>query len=61
VVNPRSSYRGAIRVDGGDYFTTPRCQWDPDSLEESPFDVEHLKRVRGNADEAAGATKTEEH
>lgn len=53
VVNPRASYTAAIHVYGGDYFATPRSQWDPDTLTEQPFDVEHLKRVLADADQAA--------
>ena len=55
VVNPRASYTAAIHLYGGDYFATPRSQWDPDTLAEQPFDVEHLKRVLAEADEAARA------
>ena len=56
VVNPSGSYTAAIHVYGGDYFATPRSQWDPDTLAEQPFDVEHLKRVLDEADQAAKAT-----
>lgn len=55
VANPRASYTAAIHVYGGDYFATPRSQWDPETLAEQPFDVEHLKRVLADADEVAGA------
>lgn len=54
VVNPCASYTAAIHVYGGDYFATPRSQWDPDTLVEQPFDVDHLKRVLDEADRAAG-------
>lgn len=53
VVNPRVSYTAAIHVYGGDYFATPRSQWDPATLVEQPFDVQHLKRVLAEADETA--------
>lgn len=53
VANPRASYTAAIHVYGGDYFATPRSQWDPNTLTEQPFDVEHLKRVLAEADQAA--------
>lgn len=56
VVNPRRGYTGAIHVYGGDYFDTPRSQWDPDTLEERPFDVEELKRVLTATDEASRVT-----
>jgi hypothetical protein len=38
-------------VYGGDYFATPRSQWDPQTLEETEFDVEQVKRVLLDADE----------
>ena len=53
VVNPQASYTAAIHVYGGDYFATPRSQWDPGTLTEQPFDVERLRQVLAEADEAA--------
>ncbi len=53
-MNPRSTYTAAIHVYGGDFFDTPRSQWDPDTLTEG-FDIAHLKRVLSEADEAARA------
>ena len=52
VVNPRRSYTAAIHVYGGDFFATPRSQWDADTLMEEPFDVANLTRVLAEADEA---------
>lgn len=53
VVNPRATYTAAIHVYGGDFFATPRSEWDPETLEERPFDVDHLTSVLAAADEAA--------
>ena len=53
VTNPQRSYAAAIHVYGGDYFATPRSEWDPDTLTERPFDVEHARRVLTEADEQA--------
>jgi predicted metal-dependent enzyme (double-stranded beta helix superfamily) len=39
VDNPDRSYTGAIHVYGGDFFTTPRSQWDAETLEEAPYDL----------------------
>jgi predicted metal-dependent enzyme (double-stranded beta helix superfamily) len=40
VANPRDRYTGAIHVYGGDFFTTPRSEFDPETLAEQPYDVE---------------------
>jgi predicted metal-dependent enzyme (double-stranded beta helix superfamily) len=40
VTNPRASYTGAIHVYGGDFFSQPRSEFDPETLEERPYDVE---------------------
>lgn len=42
VSNPTDSFAGAIHIYGGDFFATPRSEWDPESLTERPFDVEAL-------------------
>ena len=51
VTNPSSRYTAAIHVYGGDFFATPRSQWDPDTLVEEPFDVDDVRRVLAEADE----------
>ncbi len=53
VANPGRSYTAAIHVYGGDFFGTPRSQWDPDTLQEQPFDVEAVRRVLTEADRRA--------
>jgi predicted metal-dependent enzyme (double-stranded beta helix superfamily) len=40
VRNPRRQPTGAIHVYGGDFFTQARSEFDPDTLAESPYDVE---------------------
>lgn len=40
VVNPTSSLAGAIHVYAGDFFAVPRSEWNPDTLEEQPYDVQ---------------------
>lgn len=55
VDNPGGTYTAAIHVYGGDFFATPRSEWDPDTLVEKPFDVEHTKRVLAEADAAASS------
>jgi predicted metal-dependent enzyme (double-stranded beta helix superfamily) len=45
VHNQRDSITAAIHVYGGDFFAVPRSEWDPDTLAEHPYDVEHTRRV----------------
>jgi predicted metal-dependent enzyme (double-stranded beta helix superfamily) len=40
VANPIEKLTGAIHVYGGDFFATPRSEWDPDSLEERGWSIE---------------------
>jgi predicted metal-dependent enzyme (double-stranded beta helix superfamily) len=51
VTNPLKRFTGAIHVYGGDFFATPRSEFDPDTLEERPYDVERTKRVFAEANE----------
>ena len=45
VVNPSARVTGAIHVYGGDFFAVERSEWDPDSLEERPYDTEKARRM----------------
>jgi len=45
VTNPIARCTGAIHVYGGDFFNTHRKEWDPETLEERPCDVERLVRL----------------
>ena len=45
VANPLDKITSAIHVYGGDFFDTPRSEWDPETFEEHPYDVEHTIRV----------------
>jgi predicted metal-dependent enzyme (double-stranded beta helix superfamily) len=51
VANPLRAFTSAIHIYGGDFFATPRSDWDPDTMEERPYDVERLKRVIAEANE----------
>ena len=44
VTNPLDQITGAIHVYGGDFFATPRSEWDPRTFEEHPYDMEHTLR-----------------
>ena len=54
VHNPHSGLTGAIHVYGGQFFTTPRSEWDPETLEEHAFDVEHAREAFAEANARAG-------
>ena len=58
VVNPLDRLTVAIHVYGGDFFAMPRSEWDPKTLEERPYDVEHTMRVFEEANEQLRAMKT---
>jgi len=45
VTNPLGRFTGAIHIYGGDFFAVPRSEFDPETLEERPYDVEKAKRV----------------
>ena len=56
VANPLREFTGAIHVYGGDFFGTPRSDWDPETLRERPYDVERTRQLfaRANARWLAG-------
>ncbi len=45
VVNPISRVTGAIHIYGGDFFGVDRSEWDPESLEERPYDMHKALRM----------------
>ena len=45
VTNPLDKITAAIHVYGGDFFHTPRSEWDEEPFEERPYDIEHVKRL----------------
>ncbi|MCO6417557.1 hypothetical protein JYK14_15510 [Siccirubricoccus sp. KC 17139] len=45
VTNPLGRLTGAIHVYGGDFFAAERSEWEPETLEERPYDVEKAKRM----------------
>lgn len=49
VVNPIERMTGAIHIYGGDFFATPRKEWDPETLLEQPFDLERARRIFAEA------------
>ena len=51
VQNPLRGFTGAIHIYGGDFFGTPRSDWDPETLVERPYDVERARKVIADANE----------
>jgi predicted metal-dependent enzyme (double-stranded beta helix superfamily) len=51
VANPLRIFTGAIHIYGGDFFGTPRSDWDPETLQERPYDVERARKVVTDANE----------
>lgn len=45
VTNPLEQITGAIHVYGGDFFATPRSEWNPQTHEEQPYDVKDTMRA----------------
>src|SRR5512134_3096608 len=51
VTNPLDQITAAIHVYGGDFFATPRSEWNPRTFEELPYDVEATMRAFEEANE----------
>jgi predicted metal-dependent enzyme (double-stranded beta helix superfamily) len=51
VTNPLDQITAAIHVYGGDFFGTPRSEWDPTTFEERPYDMEDTIRAFEKANE----------
>ncbi len=45
VTNPIEKLTSAIHVYGGDFFADGRSEWDPETLEEAPFDFDKSRRI----------------
>jgi predicted metal-dependent enzyme (double-stranded beta helix superfamily) len=45
VTNPIGRLTGAIHVYGGDFFSAPRSEWDPERLLEQPGDVQRTLQL----------------
>ena len=45
VTNPLEKMTLALHVYGGDFFAPGRSEWDPETLEERPFDIDNSRRI----------------
>lgn len=50
VANSRREYAVALHVYGGDFFTVERSEWDAETYEERPRDIERTQRIFAEAD-----------
>jgi len=51
VTNPLDQITAAIHVYGGDFFATPRSEWDPKTYAEQPYSVADTMRAFEEANE----------
>jgi len=58
VTNPLEKITAAIHIYGGDFFAVPRSEWDPDTLEERPFDLAAAMRVFEESNKRLRAAET---
>jgi predicted metal-dependent enzyme (double-stranded beta helix superfamily) len=49
VANPLRVFTGAIHIYGGDFFGTSRSEWDRETLQEQPYDVERARKLFADA------------
>jgi predicted metal-dependent enzyme (double-stranded beta helix superfamily) len=49
VTNPLTRFTGAIHIYGGDFFAVQRSEFDADTGEEKPYDVEKAKKLFADA------------
>jgi predicted metal-dependent enzyme (double-stranded beta helix superfamily) len=52
VTNPIPRLTGAIHVYGGDFFAAERSEWDPETLQEGPYDARRTMRMFEEANES---------
>lgn len=50
VANTRREYAVALHVYGGDFFTVERSEWDAETHQERPRDIERTRRIFAEAD-----------
>jgi len=58
VTNPLQRFTGGIHIYGGDFFDTPRSQWDPETLEEQRSDGASIREMFRRENERLGIGET---
>jgi predicted metal-dependent enzyme (double-stranded beta helix superfamily) len=56
VINPTNKFTCALHVYGGDFFDTPKSEWEPETLVESEYKVEHSHKIFDEANKRAQIT-----
>ena len=51
VTNPTGKFTCALHIYGGDFFNTPRSEWDEKTLEERPYSVANAARAFEHAND----------
>ena len=59
VTNPIGKMTSALHVYGGDFFAPGRSEWDPETLEEQPFDIDKSRRIFREANARFRAARSE--
>ena len=54
VTNPLQRFTGGIHIYGGDFFNTPRSQWDPETRDEQPSDGDVIRGIFQRENERLG-------
>jgi len=54
VTNPLTRFTGALHIYGGDFFATPRSQWDAETLAEEPSDGAAIRALFERENERLG-------
>jgi predicted metal-dependent enzyme (double-stranded beta helix superfamily) len=57
VTNPLQRFTGGIHIYGGDFFDTPRSQWNSETLEEEPSDGAKIREIFRRENERLGLSK----
>ena len=51
VENPTDRWTGAIHVYSGDFLHARRSQWDPETMDEEPYDFDQVRQVFADAEQ----------
>jgi predicted metal-dependent enzyme (double-stranded beta helix superfamily) len=58
VTNPTSKLTAGLHLYGGDFLVSPRSEWEPETLQESPFTMDESQRLFEEANRRAEVTRS---